>query len=90
MRGGKLVTCGATTGPFPPADLQRIFIRQLTVHGAMLGSQDEFRAMLRALEEQRFEPVIDRMFELEAAREGFARMQNAEQLGKMGLRIAEL
>ncbi len=90
VRGGKLVTCGATTGPFPPADLQRIFIRQLQIHGAMLGSQDEFRAMLRALEERRFEPVIDRMFELDAAREGFARMQNAEQLGKMGLRIAEI
>jgi NADPH:quinone reductase-like Zn-dependent oxidoreductase len=90
VRGGKLVICGATTGPAPPADLQRIFIRQLEIHGAMLGTQEEYRAMLQALEEKRFAPVIDRIFELEAVRDGLARMKNAEQFGKMGVRIAEI
>ncbi len=90
MRGGKLVTCGATTGPATPADLQRIFIRQLEIHGAMLGTQEEFRAMLQALGEKRFSPVIDSVFEMAAARDGLERMTKAVQFGKMGLRIAEI
>ena len=42
-RGGRLVTCGATTGSNPPADLQRLFIRQLEIYGSTGGSLSEFR-----------------------------------------------
>jgi NADPH:quinone reductase-like Zn-dependent oxidoreductase len=46
-RGGRLVTCGATTGSNPGADLQRMFIRQLEVYGSTGGSIEEFRSSSR-------------------------------------------
>ena len=46
VRGGRLVTCGATSGDQPPADLRRIFIRQLQIFGSTLGNFDEFRDLL--------------------------------------------
>ncbi|NVO07055.1 MAG: zinc-binding dehydrogenase [Rhodoferax sp.] len=45
-RGGRLVTCGATTGSNPGADLQRMFIRQLEVYGSTGGSIEEFRQLV--------------------------------------------
>jgi len=46
VRGGRIVTCGATIGDQPPADLRRVFIRQLQIFGSTLGSPDEFAALL--------------------------------------------
>lgn len=46
VRGGRLVTCGATNGDQPPADLRRIFIRQLQIQGSTLGDFGEFRDLL--------------------------------------------
>ena len=45
-RGGRLVTCGATTGANPPADLQRVFIRQLEIYGSTGGSLSELSQLL--------------------------------------------
>ena len=48
-RGGRLVTCGATTGGNPSADLQRMFIRQLEVYGSTGGSIEEFRQLVATM-----------------------------------------
>ncbi len=79
---------GATTGADPSAELQRVFIRQLRIFGSTTGNQNEFRALLRALEIGLFEPVIDRVYDIDQAREGFARMERAEQFGKLALRVS--
>ena len=47
VRGGRLVTCGATTGDQPPADIRRIFIRQLQILGSTLGDAGESGACWR-------------------------------------------
>ena len=47
VRGGRLVTCGATSGDQPPADLRRIFIRQLQILGSTHGDLAEFHDLLR-------------------------------------------
>jgi len=87
VRGGRIINCGATTGGDANADLQRIFIRQLKIFGCTLGNQDEFRAMLSALERGQFAPVIDRIYDMEEAREGLARMDRGDQFGKLALSI---
>jgi NADPH:quinone reductase-like Zn-dependent oxidoreductase len=48
-RGGCVVTCGATAGSNPGADLQRMFIRQLAVYGSTGGSVDEMRQVVALL-----------------------------------------
>ena len=87
VRGGRIVNCGATTGSDPSADLQRVFIRQLRIFGSTLGNQDEFRALVRAAELKLFEPVIDRVYEMGAVRDGLERMEKGAQFGKLALRV---
>mgnify|MGYP003649772578 CR=1 FL=1 len=86
-RGGKIVTCGATTGAHPSADLQRVFVRQLQIIGSTLGNQDEFRALLAAVAEGQIEPVIDRVFDFDMAEEALKFLGEARQCGKLLLKI---
>jgi NADPH:quinone reductase-like Zn-dependent oxidoreductase len=81
-RGGRLVTCGATTGSNPGADLQRIFIRQLEIYGSTGGSLDELRQVVACFGRGEIRPVIDRTFPLERIGDAFDGLQRGEQFGK--------
>ena len=87
-RGGRLVTCGATTGSNPPADLQRIFIRQLEVYGSTGGSIEECRQLIALFTAGGIKPVIDRRFSLADLPAAFERLERGEQFGKLVVTIA--
>ena len=87
VRGGRLVTCGATTGDQPPADLRRIFIRQLKILGSTLGDFDEFRDLLGFVQRTGLKPVIDSEFALDEVHAALNRLQSGRQFGKVALRI---
>ncbi len=87
VRGGRIVTCGATSGDQPGADLRRLFIRQLSVHGSTLGTLAEFRALLRACEGGRLRPRIHRRFALAQAHEALDLLQQQRQTGKLAFEI---
>jgi len=84
-RGGRLVTCGATTGANPPADLQRIFIRQLEIFGSTGGSVGEFRQLLDVFGRGLVKPVIDSTFPMSNIRAAFDRLESGAQFGKVSL-----
>ncbi len=86
-RGGRIVTCGATTGDNPSADLRRLFVRQLEIHGATLGDLDEFRRLIAVYRSGRLKPAIDRTYPLERIGEALARLQTGGQIGKIAVRI---
>lgn len=86
-RGGRLVTCGATTGPDPEEDVARIFWNQLTVLGSTMGTHGEFSEMLRMLSGSGVRPVVDSVFPLSEAIEALRRLQDGKQFGKIVLRI---
>ena len=86
-RGGRVVVIGATTGGFPPADLQRIFVRQLSIHGSTTGSMTEYRDLFRLAGQGRFKPVIDSVYPLDQANEALAKLERAEQFGKIVLDV---
>ncbi len=86
--GGRIVTCGATTGGHPSADIQRLFARQIAIYGSTLGSMDEFRQLLDVAARGKIAPVIDQCFALDKITSGFARMEKAEQQGKLVVEIA--
>lgn len=88
VRGGRLVTCGATTGDQPGADLRRLFIRQLQVMGSTLGDLGEFRDLLRVCERGLIKPVIDRRYGLDDAHEALDRLESGAQFGKLAIEIA--
>ena len=87
VRGGKLVTCGATSGDQPPADLRRIFIRQLQIIGSTLGNLQEFNDLLAFCEQHHIRPVIDRVFSMDQVHEALDVMARAEQFGKIALAL---
>jgi NADPH:quinone reductase-like Zn-dependent oxidoreductase len=87
VRGGRLVTCGATSGDQPPADLRRIFIRQLQIMGSTLGDYSEFSNLLGFVAQHGIEPVIDSEFPLARVHEALSRLESGEQFGKVGLTL---
>ena len=84
-RGGRLVTCGATTGSNPSADLQRVFIRQLEIYGSTGGSVGEFRQLLDVFGRRLVAPEIDSTYPMSDIRAAFDRLQAGAQSGKVAL-----
>jgi NADPH:quinone reductase-like Zn-dependent oxidoreductase len=88
-RGGRLVTCGGTSAPMVQTDIRRLFWNQWTIMGSTMGNDSEFDTVVSELAAGRLAPVIDSVFDLAQGRQAFERMANAEQFGKIVLRIAE-
>ena len=88
-RGGRLVTCGGTSGPLVQTDVRRLFWNQWTIMGSTMGNDAEFEAVIDAIESPGLTPVIDSTFDLADGRSAFERMNDAEQFGKIVLRIAD-
>lgn len=84
-RGGRLVTCGATSGSNPPADLQRVFIRQLEIYGSTGGSVGEFRQLLDVFNRGLVKPVVDATFRMSEIRQAFDHLASGAQFGKVSL-----
>jgi zinc-binding alcohol dehydrogenase/oxidoreductase len=83
---GRIVFYGATTG-LAKIDLYRMFFKQLTLMGSTMGSPREFAAFLKLYGEANLRPVVDRVFPLAEAAAAHRRMNDAEQFGKIVLRI---
>ena len=86
-QGGRIVVCGATTGPNPPAGLHRIWWKELQILGSTMGSAEDFEACLDLVTSGRVRPMIDEIFPLAEARGAHERLEAGEQLGKIVLRI---
>jgi NADPH:quinone reductase-like Zn-dependent oxidoreductase len=89
VKGGRLVTCGATAGPRPQTDLGRIFWNQLSVFGSTMGSLHEFAEMLNFVRKRGVKPVIDQVFPFADGAKALARMEEGRQFGKIVLTIRE-
>lgn len=85
--GGRIVSFGATTGPAPTVEIRRVFWKQLSILGSTMGTGNEFQALLTLAAQHQIRPVIDRVFPLAEAAEAHRRMENAEQFGKIVLRV---
>lgn len=86
-KGGRIVTCGATTGGGPPAEIQAIFWKQLTVLGSTMGSRSDFRAVARLAATGVIRPVRDETFALAEAVRALRHLEAGEQMGKVVLRV---
>ncbi|HYK83576.1 MAG TPA: zinc-binding dehydrogenase [Gemmatimonadales bacterium] len=86
-RGGRLVTCGATTGPQVSVDLRRLFWHQWSLLGSTMGNEAEYREAVRALATGALRPLVDRVFPFADARAAFERLADGEQFGKIAIAI---
>ena len=85
--GGRIVVCGATSGPNPPAALHRIWWKQLSIHGSTMGTKEDFDGVYELVAAGKARPIIDEVFRLSEARAAHERMEAGEQLGKIVLTI---
>ena len=83
----RICVCGATTGPNPPAQLHRLWWKQLTVYGSTMGSREDFEAVYELVASKQALPVVDTIFPLADAAAAHQRLEAGEQLGKVVLRI---
>jgi NADPH:quinone reductase-like Zn-dependent oxidoreductase len=81
--GGTLVVSGATSGPAPPAELNRVFFLQLSVVGSTMGTRDELQRLVRYLVDTGVRPVVHATMPLRDARAGFEAMAAGETFGKV-------
>jgi NADPH:quinone reductase-like Zn-dependent oxidoreductase len=81
--GGTIVTCGATSGDAPSAELGRVFFQQLRVVGSTMGSRAELAELLNFLQVTGVRPIVDRVLPLSEARRGFAALEAGEIFGKV-------
>ena len=81
--GGRIVVCGATSGPMPPAELTRVFFLQLSVVGSTMGTRDQLVRLARFCATTGVRPVIDRTLPLARARDGFAALAGGDVFGKI-------
>jgi NADPH:quinone reductase-like Zn-dependent oxidoreductase len=84
--GGVVVVSGATSGPNPPADLARVFYRQLSVVGSTMGTRDELVRLVGLLDATGLRPLIDEVLPFSSAPAAFARLDAGEVFGKLVLR----
>jgi len=86
-KGGRVVTCGGTTGPMLVTDVRRLFWGQYTILGSTMGNDAEYAEIVRELAAGRLRPLVDRVFPLAQVREAYAYLARAEQLGKVAVEI---
>jgi NADPH:quinone reductase-like Zn-dependent oxidoreductase len=84
--GGRIVTCGSTSGVKAEITMPRLFFRQADLLGSTMGNAAEFEAVLGALD-QGLRPVVDKTYPLDRVQEALARVDNSEQFGKVVLSV---
>jgi NADPH:quinone reductase-like Zn-dependent oxidoreductase len=85
--GGRLVTCGATTGYDAKIDLRFLFSRQLSLLGSYMGAKSELLTVMKLVAAGRLKPIVDRVFPLSEAAAAHAYLQSSQQFGKVVLRV---
>lgn len=86
-RGGRLVTCGATTGWDAALDLRAVFARQLTIMGSYMGTKGELLRAARFFFTGQLKPVVDRTFPLAEAAAAQQRLEASRHFGKIVLEV---
>jgi NADPH:quinone reductase-like Zn-dependent oxidoreductase len=82
-KGGRLVTCGATTGPTASFEIRFLFSRQLSIIGSMMGRTSELLTIVRLVGEGKLKPVIDRIFPLAEAAKAHEVLESRNFFGKL-------
>src|SRR5579859_2280064 len=86
--GGRLVTCGNTTGYDAKIDLRFLFSRQLSLLGSYMGKKSELQTVMKLVAAGRLKPVVDRVFPLAEAVAAHKYLESSSQFGKVVLKVA--
>lgn len=85
--GGRIVTCGSTSGVKAEISVPRLFFRQAGLLGSTMGNASEFEAVLKAIDAG-LRPVVDHVYPLDRVQDALTRVDAAEQFGKVVLSVS--
>jgi len=88
-KGGRVVTCGGTSGPKLVTDVRPLFWRQYTILGSTMGNDAEYAEIVRRLGGGELRPIVDRVFPLAEARAAYQYLERGEQLGKVVVNVGQ-
>jgi NADPH:quinone reductase-like Zn-dependent oxidoreductase len=88
-KGGRVVTCGGTSGPQLVTDVRPLFWHQFTILGSTMGNAAEYREVVRQLGLGRLRPIVDAVYPLARAREAYERLEHGAQIGKVTVSLTE-
>ncbi|MHA1228518.1 MAG: zinc-binding dehydrogenase, partial [Candidatus Hodarchaeales archaeon] len=86
-KGGKYVTCGATTGSNVELNLNVLFWKQFDILGSTMGTRKELREVLRFVWKGHLNPIIDTVLPLSEARKAHSILESGQQFGKIVLKV---
>jgi NADPH:quinone reductase-like Zn-dependent oxidoreductase len=86
-KGGRLVTCGATTGPIGETDIRVVFWKQVSLVGSTMANRKEFNDVMRLLFAGRLRAIVDEVVPLEAGAAAQQRLAEGKQFGKIVLKV---
>ena len=84
---GRIVVCGATSGPNPPAQLHRIWWKQLEIYGSTMGTKEDFEGVYELVASGAAKPIVDKVFPLADAAAAHEYLEAGKQFGKVVLEI---
>ena len=84
-KGGRLVTCGATSGYDAVTDLRYVFYKQLQILGSSMGKKGDLITIMKLIERGKLKPVIDRVLPLSDVREAHRIVEEGKHFGKIVL-----
>src|SRR5467141_4539939 len=87
-RAGRLVTCGATTGPHVSLDLRRLFWHHWSILGSTMGNAAEYAEIVGRLGRGELRPILDRVFPMAQVKQAYERLARGEQLGKVVVEVS--
>ncbi len=85
-KGGRLVTCGATSGPLATIDLRFLFFKSLSILGSTMGSPDELRTAMACVADGRIRPVVDSVFAMADLPAAHRYLEERRAFGKVVMR----
>ena len=86
-KGGRVVTCGGTSGPQLVTDVRPLFWHQFTILGSTMGNATEYREVVRQLGLGRLRPIVDAVYPLARVRDAYERLEHGAQIGKVTVEI---
>ena len=84
--GGRIVTCGATTGNLVSFDLRHLFMKQQSILGSTMASISTFKEVIEKINTKKLAPFVDEIFKFSEIKLAHARMENRKHFGKIVVR----
>ncbi len=85
--GGKIVTCGATTGPYVKIDLRALFIKHQQLIGSTMGTRRDLIEICDLIDQGKFKPLVDGQFQFSEIKDAHQRLESGSQSGKVVIRF---